>query len=177
MCELLVRQFAPDEWRLYRTLRLAALAESPDAFGSTLAHELARTDPAWATRLARGAQSAHELPLIAQIDSEPAGLAWVWLEDGDPAKPAHLQQMWVTPQTRRQGVGRALLDAAIAWARRVGARAVTLDVTTGNTDAVRLYEAAGFVPTGSERALRPGSTLRSRAMQLPLRSAFPEPSA
>jgi len=35
----IVRKFASDEWRLYRMLRLAALEESPDAFGSTVAHE------------------------------------------------------------------------------------------------------------------------------------------
>jgi len=34
---LKVREFLPDEWQTYRALRLRSLAESPDAFGSTLA--------------------------------------------------------------------------------------------------------------------------------------------
>ena len=168
-----VRQFAPDEWDLYRSLRLAALEESPDAFGSTLAHEHARADADWASRLSRGAMSARELPLVAEVNKEPSGLAWVWLED-DHGKVAHLYQMWVEPEKRGQGVGRALLDAAIAWARSIGAEALALDVTTGNSKAARLYEAAGFVATGSEKPLRPGSEIRSRAMQLSLGSELPE---
>src|SRR5690349_9824437 len=174
---LTVRRFAPDEWRLYRALRLAALEESPDAFGSTLAHELARADDHWAARLARGVGSSHELPLVAVLDGEPAGLAWARRDDVDPGQPAHLYQMWVAPNARRQGVGRALLDAAIDWARDVGASVLVLDVTTGNSDAARLYESAGFVETGLETELRPGSPLRSRTMRLSVGSDLAEPPA
>src|SRR5690349_19898467 len=170
-----VRNLAADEWELYRTLRLAALAESPDAFGSTLAHERVRADADWASRLSRAASSSRELPLGAVGNEEPSGLAWVWLGD-DHSKVAHLYQMWVAPDKRGQGVGRALLDAAIVWARSAGAVALALDVTTGNSRATHLYEAAGFVATGSEKQLRPGSELRSRAMQLSLGPAVPEPS-
>jgi ribosomal protein S18 acetylase RimI-like enzyme len=162
-----VRQLAPDEWRLYRTLRLAALEESPDAFGSTVAHESARTDAEWASRLSRGAESSRELPLVAEVDNEPSGLAWVRLDDEHDGV-AHVYQMWVAPAKRGRGVGRALLDAAIAWARSVGAQTVVLGVTIGNSQAAHLYEAAGFVATGSEKPLRPGSELRSRAMRLSL---------
>jgi hypothetical protein len=84
-----VRKFAPDEWDLYRTLRLAALAESPDAFGSTLAHERARADSDWESRLSGGARSPRELPLVAEVDNEPSGLAWVRLGD-DHGSGAHL---------------------------------------------------------------------------------------
>ncbi len=41
---LIVRTFAPHEWPTYKDLRLRALADSPDAFGSTLAAEQGRTD-------------------------------------------------------------------------------------------------------------------------------------
>jgi GNAT superfamily N-acetyltransferase len=172
----IVRPLEPDEWPLYRSLRLAALSESPDAFGSTAAHEGARPDAEWAARLSRGAASPRELPLVAEVDDEPGGLTWVRLDDQHD-RIAHLHQMWVAPERRGQGVGRALLDAAIAWARSVGAQALVLDVTTGNRDATHLYEAAGFVATGTEQPLRPGSELRSRAMRLSLESDVSGPCA
>jgi len=171
-----VRRLAADEWRVYRTLRLAALEESPDAFGSTIAHERERADADWASRLVRAASSARESPLVAEVDNEPCGLTWVVLE-GDHDEVAHVFQMWVAPEKRGRGVGRALLDAAIAWARSVGARAIVLGVTVGNGEAARLYEAAGFVATGSEKPLRPGSELRSRAMRLALESDIRGPAA
>lgn len=177
MHDLVVRKFAPAEWPLYRMLRLSALEESPDAFGSTLAHERVRADDDWAERLSRGVSSARELPLVAEFNNEPGGLAWVWLESDGPGAVAHLYQMWVAPAKRRLGVGRALLDAAIAWARSVGAPALVLDVTIGNSAALELYEGAGFVATGSEKPLRPGSELQSRAMRLSLESAFSDRSA
>jgi hypothetical protein len=69
-----VRRFAPHEWRLYRDLRLRALRESPDAFGSTFAREAERTDDEWAARLSAGAVSPRDLPLVAEISGTPSGL-------------------------------------------------------------------------------------------------------
>lgn len=112
--------------------------------------------------------------MLAEVNGAPSGLAWVRVAEDAPAV-AHLYQMWVAPERRRQGVGRALLDAAVRWAREAGARAVALDVTVGNSEAARLYERAGFVPTGDSKPLRPGSTLQSRSLRLAL-STDPGPS-
>jgi GNAT superfamily N-acetyltransferase len=164
---VVVRRFGHDEWRLYRDLRLRALHDSPDAFGSTYAHEVRRSDDDWAARLSRGASSLVELPLVAEADSQPAGLAWARVEEEPPAA-VHLYQMWVAPEYRKQGVGRALLDVAIDWARSSTAGTLVLDVTVGNAAAARLYERAGFTPIGDPRPLRPGSTVLSQSMRLPL---------
>jgi len=168
---LIVRKFAPDEWRVYRDLRLRALQESPDAFGSTFAQEVRRTDDDWASRLSRGARSSRDLPLVAEVNGKASGLAWARIEEDAP-DIAHLHQMWVAPDRRRQGVGRALLEAVVGWARSAGAHVVVLDVTSGNSEAVRLYERAGFVPIGNQKPLRPGSALQSRSMHLPLSSGY-----
>jgi hypothetical protein len=45
-----VRALRRDEWRNYRELRLRALSDSPDAFGSTWKAEAARPDSAWADK-------------------------------------------------------------------------------------------------------------------------------
>ena len=54
----------------------------------------------------------------------------------------------VDPARRRQGVGRSLIDAALAEARRRGARRLRLRVLGPNEAARRLYEAAGFTVEG-----------------------------
>jgi GNAT superfamily N-acetyltransferase len=162
-----VRKLEPAEWPTYRDLRLRSLADSPDAFGSTLAAEQARTAQDWAERLARGATSGLDLPLIAEVDRQAAGLAWAKVEASDPSI-INLYQMWVAPEFRGHGAGRLLLRAAIEWARSRNAAEVRLGVTWGDTPAVRLYTREGFAPFGPPGNLRPGSPLPGRTMRLQL---------
>jgi ribosomal protein S18 acetylase RimI-like enzyme len=57
---------------------------------------------------------------------------------------AHLQELYVAPPRRGEGIGRALLTAAIELARAHGA--VGIDLNTGETDTAArgLYESVGF---------------------------------
>ena len=163
-----IRRLTPPEWSSYRDLRLRALAESPDAFGSTLELEGARADAEWERRLMAGANSPSDLPLVAWLGDEMIGLAWGWLRATEP-EVASLSQVWVAPEHRGRGVARMLLDAVVAWAREAGARYLVLDVTCGDTAARRLYVRAGFDPWGDPEPLRPGSRLLKQRMRLALR--------
>jgi ribosomal protein S18 acetylase RimI-like enzyme len=57
----------------------------------------------------------------------------------------------VAPDARRLGVASALLDEAVAEARRRGGRKLVLNVLGTNTGAQRLYERYGFVVEGHSR--------------------------
>ena len=162
-----IRRLAAADWPIYRALRLRALADSPDAFAVTLAEQLARPDAAWAGRLALAAAAHDELPLLAEHDGAPAGLAWAKADGADPAV-AELFQVWVAPEARGQGIAARLLRTAIDWARERGFRAMTLGVTEGDTPAVRLYLREGFRNAGEPAPLRPGSALLSQTMCLML---------
>ncbi len=63
--------------------------------------------------------------------------------------------MLVAAGHRRRGVGDALLDAAVGWAREVGAREVVLHVFPHNTGAVALYRKHGFEERGVLRRAYP----------------------
>lgn len=165
-----VRAFSADEWRGYRDLRLRALADSPDAFGSTLAEETSRLDAEWARRFASSADSRVSLPLVAEGRGERIGLAWGRIDTSDPDVAA-LYQMWVAPSHRGMGVEQMFLEAVIAWARARNASSLDLGVTCGDSPARRLYERAGFKPMGEPQPLRPGSKLLAQRMRLALRTA------
>jgi len=62
---------------------------------------------------------------------------------------AELKRMYLLPAHRGRGLGRALLDHALDWARDHRCEAIILGTATAMTSAQRLYEAAGFVRTGS----------------------------
>ncbi|MFJ4963933.1 putative acetyltransferase [Streptomyces sp. ADI96-02] len=130
----------PADWRLYRALRLAALTDAPQEFGSTLAREEALTEDQWRRRLEGRGQ------FVARQDGDPCGIAGVV-----PAEPrvAELVSVWVRPRSRGQGVGGLLLDAALGWAEEHGCVEVRLTVSEGNDAAERLYSRHGFRRTAA----------------------------
>lgn len=144
---VLVREITADDWELMRDVRLAALAEAPYAFGSTYAREAAFTEERWRGRISERSVTffAHE----ETADAALAGLAGVYVEDGEP----ELVSMWVRPSARGLGVGEALVEAAAAWAKTRDFGALSLWVTESNVPAVRLYERSGFTPTGERQPL------------------------
>jgi GNAT superfamily N-acetyltransferase len=83
--------------------------------------------------------------LLAEDGGPPAGLVAL-VGCGEPELG-----MLVAPHRRRQGIGEALLLAALDWARAHGARQVILHVFPHNTAAVALYRKHGFVDLGVVR--------------------------
>ena len=56
--------------------------------------------------------------------------------------------MLVDREWRGRGVGSALIQAAIAWARDQGLHKLSLEVFAHNTSAIALYRKCGFVEEG-----------------------------
>jgi ribosomal protein S18 acetylase RimI-like enzyme len=138
-----VRRAVPGDEPILRTLRLEALTEAPEAFGSTYDRELARTTADWQRWLAPGAT------FILENESSARGLVAGML-DAEEAGIVHLMAMWVDPALRGSGAAGALVAEHLAWARTVGARFVHLDVFATNDRARRLYERHGFRVNGQE---------------------------
>ncbi len=57
---------------------------------------------------------------------------------------AHLEELYVVPELRARGLGRALLEAAMQTAREQGATRIDLGTSEADTAARALYESAGF---------------------------------
>ena len=171
---LTVRKFEPDEWPLYRQLRLRALAESPNAFGTTLRQAQQRTDDDWAARVSSGGLSPSDLPLLGSVGGVPSGMTWAKLGTATH-EPAQLLQMWVAPEARGRGLAAALVTFVLDWLRSVGAAQLYLQVTCGDTPARRLYECMGFQPVGDPAPLREGSEIVVQPMLLHLGESTPEP--
>jgi ribosomal protein S18 acetylase RimI-like enzyme len=60
------------------------------------------------------------------------------------ALDAHLEELYVVPDRRGHGLGRALLDAAMEHARERGAAHIDLGTSEDDVAARALYESAGF---------------------------------
>lgn len=60
------------------------------------------------------------------------------------ALDAYLEELYVVPERRGQGLGRALLEAALEHARERGARHIDLNTSEDDVAARALYERMGF---------------------------------
>jgi ribosomal protein S18 acetylase RimI-like enzyme len=138
-----VRRLGAHEADLLRDVRLRALRDAPMAFGSTLAREQGYEPEKWERWAAESASGERQVVFIVE---PAAGMASGVIDDEDPAL-AHLYAMWVAPDARGSGAGKALLEAIVAWATGCGAQRLTTSVTDGNAAAAALYQAAGFTET------------------------------
>ncbi len=83
--------------------------------------------------------------LIAEEDGRAVGFVFCVLGDRG-RKTAHVTDIYVRPDARNKGIGRALLAAVLEPARAAGLEHVSLEVLIRNSDARRLYERLGFTP-------------------------------
>ena len=148
-----------DEWEALRETRLQALADAPDAFATTYAEASVRSDEWWRDWTLRSADGDDQAMFLAWSEGNPIGIAGAFRTGGR----IDVISMWTSPAHRGRGVGRALLDAALAFA---GEAVVHLTVTETNAGARRFYERRGFIPTGSTEPLRANSSLVAHELVL-----------
>lgn len=146
-----VRRIRADEWRAWREFRNRSLADTPDAYGTTLAESLERDDAWWVERVTAIATSDTASMFVAE---DPAG-RWLGCAGGYREESSvQVISVWTAPEARGRGVGRATCEAVVEWARQVGERRVRLWVVDGNAAALALYQGMGFRPTGRHQPLR-----------------------
>lgn len=141
-----IRRVEPGDWKVLRDVRLAALAEAPYAFMSTLAEEEAYDEAAWRERIARSAL------FLAWDGAQPVGIVGTFGRDDGGW---HVVSMWVSPAARGTGTAGGLIGAVVAHARAQAASTLTLWVTDANPRARAFYQRMGFRATGNRQPVRP----------------------
>jgi ribosomal protein S18 acetylase RimI-like enzyme len=129
---------AADFW----ALRLRAFRDEPEAFGSSYEEQARRPLPDVARDLKPGDGS---FVLGARA---PGLMGIAGLRRETRRKRRHRAELWgmyVSPEARGQGVGRALLDEILRRARSaLGLEQIILTVMAHNQAAIGLYRAVGF---------------------------------
>lgn len=126
------------------------------ADGAALAelHAAAFDEPWSAEEILRFAEDRGGFALAVEADGALAGFILCRLIAGE----AEVLTLAVRPAARRRGIGRALLEAALALAQPT-AESMFLEVAADNPGAVALYQGAGFEPVGRRAGYygRPGA--------------------
>jgi len=115
-----------------------------------------RRDPDFAVEHWRDLQhrcaEKHGIMLIAEDEGKPVGWAFAHDEKAEifvvePERThGFLAELYVLPQARGKGLGRALIAGCETWARERGHRLLTVGVLARNPMAIRAYEGAGYAP-------------------------------
>lgn len=150
-----ISRIRPDEWRVLKDVRLAALRDAPYAFATRLADAEAHTDEFWQSAAQDRATSPDSCTFFARAADvdKPVGMAGGF-RDAEARDVAHLVAVWIAPEWRGAGVAAPLIEAVCAWAAETPEIArITAYVSGGNDRAQRFYEKAGFVrqPEGTPR--------------------------
>jgi RimJ/RimL family protein N-acetyltransferase len=140
-----IRRLTSADAAAYRDVRLAALRDSPEAFGSTFVRENAQP-LAWFCDRLRNSQV-----FGAYRSTDLLGIAGLVIREGEKERhKSLLVGMYVRPDSRNAGVGRQLVEAVIDHARDQ-VEVIQLSVVSGNERARRLYARLGFVEYGVEK--------------------------
>jgi [ribosomal protein S18]-alanine N-acetyltransferase len=128
--------------------------------------------PRWTRRdyeqllLAAPAEPLARCAMVALCGDSLAGLAVASLLQQETV--AEVDGLVVDQDYRRQGIGSALICAAMAWAANAGASGVRLEVRASNTAAIALYRRHGFCQVGIRRAYYSAPAEDAVLMQAPL---------
>ena len=133
--DITIRPYAPGDAQAFQDLNLEWLR----AFFRVEAKDEATLSDPEGTILAPGGQI-----LLADLDGQTVGCVALVPMPNSPVTCYEVAKMAVSPECRGHGVGRRLLEAAIAWAQAQGARRLYLESNARLAPALHLYESAGF---------------------------------
>ena len=144
------RLIEPRHAEALRALRIRSVKEYPSAFGASVEEETALSIEQVAQQLSEELSASYWRGEF----NHAILIGMVHLFRYQRPKVRHktmLGGMYILPEYQRRGIGRALLEDTISFAKTLeGVEMITLAVTVGNEAARKLYVSAGFIPFGIE---------------------------
>lgn len=145
-----VRRLTGEDAADYWQLRLEALKNSPEAFGTSYEEAIQRENPI--ERVKNSFKVKGNYTFGAYEEDKLIGMVTLLKESGSKMKHrANIFAMYVSPPGRRKGVGKALMEQAIRQAKETNEiEKINLSVVSSNESAKNLYLQMGFKVFGTE---------------------------
>jgi ribosomal protein S18 acetylase RimI-like enzyme len=147
MTDITVRTLGEDDWQDYRSVRLAALRESPEAFVATAEDEESYDEDLWRERMRRSAR------LVAEREGRAVGVVSVGKAESEDGNAGEIFGLWVRPEARGSGVATRLVKNSASLAAARGQSHLVYWVGTENGRAVAFASGMGFRPTDYRRPM------------------------
>ena len=135
----------PNQWKMYRKIRLAALKEDPQAFGRFFKEEKTYSKEKWLERV------NNDYSLLALENNKPIGIISAYITEEKNNKVAHVVSVFVLKEARGRGVGEKLLNTVLEKIKKDPTiKKVVLSVNKEQIPAVKLYQKFGFEIIGQK---------------------------
>ncbi len=146
MSNIEIISLKPEEWMQYKDLRLRALKEDPQAFGSTYEDNSKHPDKYWQQRLEDTINKNTQWLVFANLNGKLVGMAGGFAEK-EPDN-AHVIAVYVIPEARGKGISKQLMKELIARiTTNKSIKKITVDVNPEQEAAYNLYKNSGFTVT------------------------------
>ncbi|KTD46055.1 IAA acetyltransferase/MarR transcriptional regulatory protein [Legionella quinlivanii] len=154
-----VRTTEEQDWMLLKNIRLAALLDTPTAFGVSYQTAINNSDEQWKQR----ASSETEPRFWLAFNNDKAiGMIGAGI---DKLNRYNLIAMWVEPESRRAGVAECLVNAVKTDAFDRGFKEIYLDVSPDNLKALRFYMKHGFFFIDEKKPLESHPNIQVQTMK------------
>ena len=144
-----IKLLTEDDWRLWKSIRLEALKNMPEAFGSSFEEELGLLDIDFQKTL-----NQNNIFAVFQNDEIFGCVAFACLHMNKMKHKGILWGMYIRPEYRGKGAADSLLKTVILFAKSKVTQ-LHLTCVTNNNPAVKFFQRNGFEIYGTEpRALK-----------------------
>jgi ribosomal protein S18 acetylase RimI-like enzyme len=140
------------KWQDYRDLRLAALRESPQAFGSKYEEQVDKPDEYWKSRLEEAAKGTSRWLLFARQGHKLIGMIGAFRDENNGLE-AEIISMYVIPDARGKGIASLMMRGILMVLKDNGICVVRLGVNLDQPAAVHIYQKFGFEIKSVEQGL------------------------
>ena len=154
-----IRTTEERDWMILKEIRLAALLDTPTAFGESYQNAITNSDGQWKQRASSETQPKFWL---AFKDDIAVGIIGACVDQTDRY---NLIAMWVAPESRELGVAACLVNAVKYDSISRGFKQLFLDVSADNLRASRFYSKHGFNFIGEEKPLASHPEIQVQTMK------------
>jgi ribosomal protein S18 acetylase RimI-like enzyme len=135
-------------WKEYKELRLAALKNEPQAFGSSYERESAYPDEEWQERLKEAAEGKRHI-FFARLDEKLVGMVAGGRDyEESNSNVAYIWGLYIDASLRRKGIAKLLMSKVLEeLSKDRGIQTIRLEANVEQESAVKLYESLGFKKT------------------------------